>query len=242
MSTRRRGVFLLSVLSAAAIVVAALVLVGGPPEEPTETSAFDPSVPTSTHTPPPAGPADPAEEPTDPATDDSDPSDPATAGADPSDPAVGAASPSAPTLTPEERAEVSEDTSEALGSVLTQTAAIDPTVPSDLVGDLSGVASRSYLSELQSERLEFETEGWTREGSYTLGAIELIDHSSSSTGEVVTVRVCVDSSALVTRRADGEVIETSPSSSRAWNIFVLERADSADWQIVGRSFPDDPIC
>ena len=70
----------------------------------------------------------------------------------------------------------------------------------------------------------------------------MLEHSSTSDGEVATVRVCVDSSALVTQRADGQVVETSPESARAWNIFVLERSGSADWRIVGRTFPDDPAC
>lgn len=233
MSARRRAVLVLVMLLATAGVIAAVVLAGGPPkDEPTRTSAFDPSVPTSTQTPPPANKATPAEDPTDAPSD----------GPDPTNAPADTASPSAPSLTPQERTEVSASTSEVLGTVLGRTAEIDPAVPSDVVGDLSDLATRSYLGELESERLEFETEGWTREGAYSLGEVEVLDHSSTSDGEVVTVRVCVDSSGLVTRRADGEVIETSPSSSRAWNIFVLEQANSAEWRIVGRTFPDDPAC
>lgn len=238
MTSRRRWVLLLLLLFAAAAVVAAVVLAGGPPEEdPTGTSAFDPSVPTSTHTPPPAGgttaPADPTDA----------PSDAPDGGADPSDPPTGTASPSAPAApTPQQQAEISKETSSVLVSVLEQTAQIDPAVPSDVVGDLSDVATRSYLSELEAERLEFETEGWTRSGAYSFGEVEVLESSSTNDGEVATVRLCVDSSALVTQRADGEVIATSPSSTRAWNIFVLERSDSADWRIVGRTFPDDPAC
>lgn len=243
MTARRRGVLLLLLLLAVAAVVTAVVLAGGPPEEdPTGTSAFDPSVPTSTHTPPPAGgttaPSDPTDAPSDAAGGGADPSDPPTGAASPSAPSA----PSAPELTPQEQAEISQETSPLLVSVLEQTAQIDPAVPSDVVGDLSGVATRSYLSELEAERLEFETEGWTRSGSYSFGEVEVLESSSTSDGEVATVRVCVDSSALVTQRADGEVIEASPSSARAWNIFVLERPDSADWRIVGRTFPDDPAC
>lgn len=231
MSARRRWTVLLLVLIVAAGVIIAVMLAGGPPEHESETSAFDPSVPTSTHTPPPAVSATPTDAPSD-----------APADEDPTDPATGSATPQAPALTPEERADISAGTADILGTVLAHTAEIDPEVPTDVVGELSDVATRAYLSELESERLEFDAEGWTREGSYSLGDIEVLDHSSTSDGEVVTVRVCVDSSGLVTRRADGEVVETSSSSARAWNVFVLERADSADWRVLGRTFPDDPAC
>lgn len=236
MSARRRWTVLLLALAAAAIVIIAVVITGGPrADDPEETSAFDPSVPTSTHTPPPAGPASPTGSPSDAPVDD------APDGA-PSDPPTGSATPQDAPSTPQGSAEISAETSELLGSVLAQTAEIDPQAPTDVVGDLSDIATRSYLSELESERLEFEAEGWSREGSYSLGDVEVLEHSSTSTGEVVTVSVCVDSSDLVTRRADGEVIPTSPSSARAVNVFVLERADSAAWRIVGRTFPDDPTC
>src|SRR5699024_11197340 len=55
MTVRRRGLMALLGLLAIATIVTAVVLAGGPPEnEGPGTSAFDPSVPTSTHTPPPA--------------------------------------------------------------------------------------------------------------------------------------------------------------------------------------------
>lgn len=239
MSTRRPRILLLLALVIAAVVIATVVLTGQPEEEASTTSAFDPSVPTSTRTPPPAGSATPTGHPADPAdgSDATDPADPA----DPADPS-GAPSTPGPSLAPQERAEISEGASQTLTVVLDRTAEIDPSVPDDVVGDLSDVATRGYLSELESERLEFEAEGWTREGDYTVGDVEVLEHSSTSTGEVATVRVCVDSSEIVIRRADGEVIEASPTSARAWNIVVLERIDAADWRIVGRTFPDDPAC
>lgn len=228
MTVRRRGLMVLLGLLAIAATVTAVLLAGGPPEdEGRGTSAFDPSVPTSTHTPPPASgttaPADPIDGP------DADPTDPAAAPASPSPSAKGVE-------------EVEEETSPLLLAVLEETAEITPEDPSDVVGELSDVATRAFLSELEAERLEFETEGWTRTGDYSFGEVEVLEHSSTSDGEVATLRVCVDSSALVTQRADGQVIETSPESARAWNIFVLERPDSADWRIVGRTFPDDPAC
>lgn len=246
MTSRRRRVLVLLILLAAALVVAAVAIGGGRPEsDARDTSAFDPSVPTSTQTPPPAGSATPTEDPTDAPTEDpsGSPSDAPTGAADPSDaPTSTATSPSAPDLTPEEKTEIGSETSEVLETVMKETAQIDPAASTDVVGELSDVAARGYLSEVEAERLEFETEGWTREGSYSFGDVEVIDHTSTSDAEVATVRVCVDSSALVTRRADGEVIEASSSSVRAWNIFVLERSDSADWRLVGRTFPDDPAC
>ncbi|HIY25482.1 MAG TPA: hypothetical protein VK122_11105 [Brachybacterium sp.] len=231
MTVRRRGLMVLLGLLAIATIVTAVVLAGGPPEnEGPGTSAFDPSVPTSTHTPPPAsGTAAPA-----------DPSD-GPAG-DPTDPVTVPVSPSAPSPSASGLEEVEAETSPILLAVLEETAEISPEEPSDVVGELSDVATRAFLSELEAERLEFETEGWTRTGDYSFGEVEVLEHSTTSDGEVATVRVCVDSSALVTQRADGQVIETSPESARAWNIFVLERSDSVDWRIVGRTFPDDPAC
>lgn len=246
MTSRRRRVLILLILLAAALVVAAVVIAGGRPESDDRgTSAFDPSVPTSTQTPPPAGSATPTEGPTEaPAKDPSgDPSDAPTGAANPSDsPTSTTTSPSAPDLTPEEKTEIGSETSEVLETVMKETAQIDPAASTDVVGELSDVAAQGYLSEVESERLEFEAEGWTREGSYSFGDVEIIDHTSTSDREVATVRVCVDSSALVTLRADGEVIEASASSARSWNIFVLERSDSADWRLIGRTFPDDPAC
>ena len=238
MRTRRRGLTALIFLLAAAVIIGAVVLLGrSSAEDPDETSAFDPSVPTSTQTPPPAGPASPTDDPTD------DPSDPPTDGSDPTDDPSAPSSPTAPSpLSEDQKAEISSETSPVLTEVLEETAEIDPAVPYDVVADLSDRASQAYLSELQSERLEFETEGWTRTGSYTLDEIEVTDYSSTGDTEVATVQVCVDSSELITRRADGEVLTTAPSSERAWNVFVLERSGSADWRIVGRTFPNDQAC
>lgn len=234
MTRHRRSVRLLLALLAATAVVATVVIVVGRPETETGgTSAFDPAVPTSTQTPPPAGSATPTEGPSD------APSDAAEDGTGSSGATSG---PSSPALTPEEETQLSSETSEVLETVLGETAQIDPAAPTDVVGELSSVAAQGYLSEVESERLEFEAEGWTREGSYSFGDVEIIDHTTTDDGEVATVRACVDSSALVTRRADGEAIEASASSARAWNIFVLERSDSADWRLVGRTFPDDPTC
>lgn len=246
MTSRRSKVLILLTLLAAALVIAAVVVADGRHKSNTQdTSAFDPAVPTSTQTPPLADSATPTEDPTgSPGEDPSGgPSDAPTDAADPSDaPTNTATSPSAPDLTPREKTEIGSEASEVLETVMTETAQIDPAASTDIVGELSDIAARGYLSEVEAERLEFETEGWTREGSYSFGDVEVIDHTSTSDGEVATVRVCVDSSALVTRRADGEVIEASASSVRAWNIFVLERSDSADWRLVGRTFPDDPAC
>lgn len=230
MTGRRGRLLLLLALVAIAAVVTAVVFSGGPSEDDDPgTSAFDPSVPTSTQTPP----ADPTDAP------DGDPTSGAP-DADPTDPATAPSSPS--TSSPEELEEVEEETSPMLLGVLEETAEIDPEDPTDVVGDLSDVATRAFLSELEAERLEFEKERWTRTGEYTFSDVEVLEHMSTSDGEVTTVRVCVDSSALVTRRADGEIVPISPGSARAWNIFVLERPDSAEWRIVGRTFPDDPAC
>lgn len=230
MTGRRGRLLLLLALVAIAAVVTAVVFSGDPSEDDGPgTSAFDPSVPTSTQTPP----ADPTDAP------DGDPTSGAP-DADPTDPATAPSSPS--TSSPEELEEVEEETSPMLLGVLEETAEIDPEDPTDVVGDLSDVATRAFLSELEAERLEFEKERWTRTGEYTFSDVEVLEHMSTSDGEVTTVRVCVDSSALVTRRADGEIVPISSASARAWNIFVLERPDSAEWRIVGRTFPDDPAC
>lgn len=238
MTTRRRRLLVLLALLTAAVVIAGLVLTDGRQETGTDaeagdTSAFDPSVPTSTQTPPPADSASPTEEPSDAPSDPADPTDgPTTADGDPG----------VPDLTPEQDAEITAGTSDVLDKVLEETAPIDPAAPADVVGELSDLAAQGYLSEIEAERLEFEAEGWTRSGSYSYTDAEVIDHSSTGTGEVATVRVCVDSSALVVRRADGGEIEAPAASTRSWNLFVFERSDSAGWRLVGRSFPDNPAC
>ncbi|MGO1408718.1 MAG: hypothetical protein ACTHV2_10070 [Brachybacterium sp.] len=247
MTGRRGRLLLLLALVAIAAAVTAVVFSGDPSEDDGPgTSAFDPSVPTSTQTPPPASGTTPPADPTDAPDGDPDsgaPDGDPTSGApdaDPTDPATAPSSSS--TSSPEELEEVEEETSPMLLGVLEETAEIDPEDPTDVVGDLSDVATRAFLGELEAERLEFEKERWTRTGEYTFSDVEVLEHMSTSDGEVTTVRVCVDSSALVTRRADGEIVPISPASARAWNIFVLERPDSAEWRIVGRTFPDDPAC
>src|SRR5699024_7841451 len=140
MTVRRRGLMVLLGLLAIATIVTAVVLAGGPPEnEGPGTSAFDPSVPTSTHTPPPAsGTAAPA--------------DPAAAPAgDPTDPVTVPASPSAPSPSASGLEEVEAETSPILLAVLEETAEISPEEPSDVVGELSDVATRAFLSELEAE-------------------------------------------------------------------------------------------
>lgn len=242
MSMRRRGLAILAALALVLGIAGAVVLVRhSSDDEPDRTSAFDPSVPRSSQTPPPAAPTD------DPSDDQ--PGDGSTASAtpsksaDPSAPGTGAdpsASPS--TLTPQVQAEIAAETSPVVDDVLDETAEIDPSEPVDVVGDLSDRVSQAFLSELEAERLEFEAEGWSRTGSYSLEDLEVTDLSSTGDTEVATVQVCIDSTGLVTRRSDGEVVPTSLNSGRAWNIFVLERSDSAEWRIVGRTFPNDPAC
>lgn len=136
-----------------------------------------------------------------------------------------------------------EDSSETLvDEVFNVTVPIDPEEEVDLGTQLAGVVSDTYLSELEAERLEFEAEGWTRTGSFQIGTIEILDHQDDGDGSTATVRVCVDSSDVVVTNADGADI-AGPSGNTAWNIFVLTKpADSENWILVGRTFPDDPAC
>jgi len=140
------------------------------------------------------------------------------------------------------QAEVEDTTTELVAEIFELTVPIDPEEEVDLAAQLQGVVSDTYLSELEAERLEFEAEGWTRTGSYELGTIDILDYQEDGDGVTATVRVCVDSSGVTVTNADGNEV-AGPSGTSAWNIFVLTQpADSEDWLIVGRTFPDDPAC
>jgi hypothetical protein len=140
------------------------------------------------------------------------------------------------------RVEVEGSSESLVGEVFTLTVPISPDDDVDLSAELAGVVSDTYLSELEAERLEFEAEGWTRTGAYRLGSPEILDFQEDSHGSTATVRVCVDSSAVVVTSADGAEV-AGASGDTAWNIFVLSKpADTDSWILVGRTFPNDPAC
>lgn len=142
---------------------------------------------------------------------------------------------------PQRRAEIEDATDALLAEVLPVMAQIDSDGSVDVSDQLSSVASQVLLSEIEAERLEFEVEGWSREGSYIVDSIEVLDYAESGDTASATVRVCLDASEIVVRRSDGVIVETDPSAQRAWNVFGLERVDG-EWRIVGRQFTDDPAC
>ncbi|PKI90834.1 hypothetical protein CW368_09225 [Actinomycetales bacterium SN12] len=142
----------------------------------------------------------------------------------------------------DDRREVEKASDDLLESVLPTIADIGADDNTNIVSKLSGLASQAFLSELEAERLEFNAEGWTREGAYKVDAVEVLDFSDAENGASATVRACIDTSGLTVRRTDGTVIEPGGSSTRAWNLFVLEQSKNSAWRIVGRTFSDDPAC
>jgi hypothetical protein len=156
-------------------------------------------------------------------------------------PAEDSGQPPQGTIDDRHRAEVEEAADELLVEMLPVVAEIDANEPIDVAAQLGTIASQAILSELEAERLEFETEGWSRSGTYRVDGVEVLDYTESGESASATIRACLDSSEIVVRRSDGSVVEPGADSQRAWNVYVLERTDDA-WRFVGRTFTDDPAC
>ncbi|MFS0853048.1 hypothetical protein [Microbacterium sp. 179-I 3D4 NHS] len=146
----------------------------------------------------------------------------------------------APTTAPDATADAVVGASEDLiSSVLSVTNTVNVGDIDAVLGSLQSVASPAYLSGVEAERMELEDQGWTRSGEVVIDGVETVSYDAAATPAQATVRACLDSSGVVIRNADGDVVPGG--SPRAWNIFVLEQVDGA-WMIMRQTFADDPAC
>lgn len=145
-------------------------------------------------------------------------------------------------LTTAQEKQVRTAATDTLESALPTTAGIDPDHPTDMSARLAEVAGPDYLSDLESEQLEFVSQGWSRTGSYSVGDVEVLSFSEKGQKDTATVRACIDSSDLTVTRKDGKHITANTDSDRTWNIFALTRTGDGPWKITSRSMPDDPTC
>ncbi len=137
------------------------------------------------------------------------------------------------------RKQVETVTEDLLRSILPVVAPIDPNGSPSLADQLVNVATAGFIGELEAERLEFESEGWTRSGTYEIERVEVLSVDMASAPPTASVRACIDTSGLVITRADGERLPSN--QTRAWNVFMLEQVDGM-WRIHARTFTDNPEC
>lgn len=197
-----------------------------------------------------AEPSGTAEAPSTAATPDATATDTTASGTASSDPASPPPSPGAtsgtasgsasgsPASTPDVDASTASEIDAAVDAVLESVATIDedtPLTPTDIDGIGDALAS-----ELEAERLEFDAEGWTRQGRYEVLHSSILSAEPADDPVTIVLATCLDSSGLEVRRADGELVPGTPAPPATMH-FTLERQHQ-QWVVLGRTHPDDPRC
>lgn len=109
--------------------------------------------------------------------------------------------------------------------------------------DLDGIpveATGLMRAELEAQLLELESNAWVVTGSPVVETLEIVDGDPSGSAGPLTVRACVDSSAVVLARADGGALPAS-TTPRAWNLFTLTPTEDG-WRLSDHGYPADPSC
>ena len=114
---------------------------------------------------------------------------------------------------------------------------------SELSARLAEVASGPILLEIENEQQELRSNGWTVDGSPTVTSLSVIASDLAVSPPRVTVRACVDSSAVVTLDSTGTPLNSGATElpRRFINVYTLEQA-AGQWRVTDRSFPNDPAC
>lgn len=125
----------------------------------------------------------------------------------------------------------------ATGEAVTSEAAVADS------SQLAEVASGTILLEIANEQQELQSNGWTLEGAPTLTSVSIIASDLTASPPRVTVRACVDSSAVVTLDSSGTPLTSNATDlpRRFTNIYTLEQT-AGQWRVTDRSFPNDPAC
>lgn len=105
------------------------------------------------------------------------------------------------------------------------------------------VAAGAILEELRNTSQELEANGWTLRGASTVKSLTVLSEELTDSPATMTVQACIDSSAVVVTDSENVVIagEDENRNDSARNIFTLQRSDKV-WQVVARTFPDNPAC
>jgi hypothetical protein len=136
-------------------------------------------------------------------------------------------------------AEVEDAAENLISSVLVVTTNVVNGDIDFVLDSLKSAALPTFLSGVEAERMELEDQGWTRTGSAKIDALETLSYDAEKTPPSLTLRACVDTSDVVIRNADGDVV--TGGATRSWNIYELQQVDG-NWMIVGQTFSDDPAC
>lgn len=115
---------------------------------------------------------------------------------------------------------------------LTPAVGIDP---------LKAIAAGAVLDEAQAQLNEFDSRGWTLSGTPRLENLQVLSSDLAATPPTAKISVCVDSSPVVVKTADGTVMRNPDASPRALNLYTVSMRDGS-WRIISHSFPDDPTC
>jgi hypothetical protein len=113
----------------------------------------------------------------------------------------------------------------------------------ELNARLAEVASGPILLEIANEQQELQSNGWTLEGSPTVTSLSVVASDLTVSPPRVTVRACVDSSAVVTLDSTGTPLNSGATElpRRFINLYTLEQT-AGQWRVTDRSFPNDPAC
>src|SRR5699024_6327746 len=112
----------------------------------------------------------------------------------------------------------------------------------DVSAQVSAVAGKRFISELEASLLELESQGWTLSGTPDVVLVRITSRDRNTTPPTVTIEACIDSSDVHTLDSNGDPLPTDPSSARALNSYVLSQQDNGTWLITSHSFPPDPSC
>lgn len=130
---------------------------------------------------------------------------------------------------------------EAVKSYLTTVPRIPPqtTKVDQLVG---GIAGTAVQMELEAQLAELDANGWTMRGEPTIKSASFVSQDLHAKQPVVEIKVCVDSSNVVTVDHRGKPVGSVRASGPSFNLYTLQQQSDSSWLLINHSFPNNPGC
>jgi len=109
----------------------------------------------------------------------------------------------------------------------------------DVVGDIAGAAVQQ---ELANRLAELKANGWSLSGEPTIKSSKIVSKDLKASPPSVTVKVCLDSSSVVTLDHDGKQVGSVAPAPPAYNVYKLQQQADGSWLLVSHTFPANPTC
>ncbi|MDO5750324.1 MAG: hypothetical protein Q4P78_03855 [Rothia sp. (in: high G+C Gram-positive bacteria)] len=116
-----------------------------------------------------------------------------------------------------------------------------PSLDQSTIDAISALSVGAAREEFLMSAVEYAQNGWHYEGQSTVVGTPRIADTTYEGQPAKIMEVCLDSSKVVIKDSNGQVIDTSGSPSRSLNIYTLV-SENGVMKIARHDFPNNPDC